>query len=151
MNDYKKIEMIVGVFVVIGVMCITWLAVELGQVGGLGQDGYEVIAVFDDAGGVREGSDVMLAGVVIGQVKSVTLKDNEEAEMRMNINDDVELAADASVSIRTKGLIGEKFVRVNQGMDLEFLEEGDQFEDSESSINIEDLISKYIFSGEAQP
>jgi len=91
-----------------------------------------------------------LAGVIIGQVKSVTLKDNEEAEMRMNINDEVELSSDASVSIRTKGLIGEKFVRVNQGMDLEFLEEGDQFEDSESSINIEDLISKYIFSGEAQ-
>ena len=150
MNEYKKIEMIVGVFVLIGVMSITWLAVQLGQVGGLGQTGYELTAVFQDAGGVREGSDVMLAGVIIGQVKSVTLKDNEEAEMKMNIKDGVLLAADSSVTIRTKGLIGEKFVRVNQGSDLDYLEPGDEFEDSESSINIEDLISKYIFSGEAQ-
>ncbi len=150
MSGYKKIEMVVGVFVLVGVISIAWLAMELGGVGGLSSNGYKLVAVFDDAGGVRKGSDVMLAGVPIGQVVSVTLKDNEEAEMVLNIKDGVLIASDATVSIRTKGLIGEKFVRVNQGSEEDYLAEGDEFEDTESAINIEDLISKYIFSGDAK-
>ncbi|MDX8387642.1 MAG: outer membrane lipid asymmetry maintenance protein MlaD [Ghiorsea sp.] len=148
MNEYKKIEMVVGIFVLIGVMSITWLAVQLGQVGGLGNSGYKITAVFDDVGGVRQGSDVMLAGVSIGQVTSVALKDNAEAEVMLRINDGVQLSIDATASVRTKGLIGEKFVRINQGSEEEYLVAGDEFEDTESSINIEDLISKYMFSGE---
>ena len=150
MSGYKKIEMVVGVFVLVGVMSIAWLAIELGGVGGLGSNGYKLVAVFEDAGGVRKGSDVMLAGVAIGQVVSVTLKDNEEAEMVFNIKEGVLIASDATVSIRTKGLIGEKFVRVNQGSEEDYLAEGDEFEDTESAINVEDLISKYIFSGDAK-
>jgi len=150
MSGYRKIEMVVGVFVLVGVMSIAWLAMELGGVGGLSSNGYKVTAIFDDAGGVRKGSDVMLAGVPIGQVISVKLKDNEEAEMVFNIKNGVLIASDATLSIRTKGLIGEKFVRVNQGSEEDYLAEGDEFEDTESAINIEDLISKYIFSGEAK-
>ncbi len=150
MEGYKKIEMVVGVFVLLGILCITWLAVELGGVGGLTNQGYKLVATFNDAGGVREGSDVSLAGVTIGQVRSVTLKNNEQAKMILSINEGVLIAKDATASIRTKGLIGEKFVRVNQGSEEEYLAAGDEFDDTESAINIEDLISKYIFSGEAK-
>lgn len=150
MEGYKKIEMVVGVFVLIGIICITWLAVELGGVGGLTSKGYKLTATFDDAGGVREGSDILLAGVPVGQVRDVLLKDNEEAEMILNIDSGVLITTDATASIRTKGLIGEKFVRINQGSEEEYLAEGDEFDDTESAINIEDLISKYIFSGEAK-
>jgi phospholipid/cholesterol/gamma-HCH transport system substrate-binding protein len=150
MDGYKKIEMVVGIFVMIGIMSITWLAVELGGVGGVGSNGYTLTAIFDDAGGVRKGSDVMLAGVPIGKVNAVTLQDNEEANVSMSIDNGVLIGEDATVSIRTKGLIGEKFVRVNQGSEEEYLTDGDEFDDAESSINIEDLISKYIFSGDAK-
>ena len=150
MNDYKKIEIIVGIFVLIGVMSLSWLAIKLGQVGGLGQKGYELTAHFEDAGGVRDGTDVMLAGVIIGQVKTVYLKDNEVAELILIVNHDVKLTTDAIASIRTKGLIGEKFVRITQGMDEDYLADGDTFDDTESSISIEDLISKYIFSGDVK-
>jgi len=148
MKNYKKIEMIVGIFVLVGIMSITLLAVKLGGIGGVGTKGYELIAIFDDAGGVREGSDVLLAGVIIGKVTSVTLKDNEEALMILNITPEVNIASDSSLSIRTKGLIGEKFVRVNQGIEEDFLSSGDEFDDTESPINLEDMIGKYIFSGE---
>ncbi len=150
MQNYKKIEMIVGVFVLVGIISISWLAIELGGVGGVGTKGYKLIAVFDDAGGVRVGSDVLLAGVTIGKVVSVTLKDNEEALMVLNINDDVQITTDSSLSVRTKGLIGEKFVRVNQGAEEEYLADGDEFDDTESPINLEDMIGKYIFSGDAK-
>jgi len=148
MKNYKKIEMIVGIFVLVGIMSITLLAVKLGGIGGVGTKGYELSAIFDDAGGVREGSDVLLAGVIIGKVTSVTLKDNEEALMILNITPEVNIASDSSLSIRTKGLIGEKFVRVNQGIEEDFLSSGDEFDDTESPINLEDMIGKYIFSGE---
>ncbi len=150
MRNYKKIEVIVGIFVLVGMLSIAGLAVKLGGVGGIGAKGYELTAVFDDAGGVRKGSDVLLAGVVIGKVVSVTLQDNEEALMLLNINPDVKITSDASLSIRTKGLIGEKYVRVNQGAEEEYLEAGDEFEDTESPINLEDMIGKYIFSGDAE-
>ncbi|HID36075.1 MAG TPA: MCE family protein [Ghiorsea sp.] len=140
--------MIVGVFVLVGILSVTWLAVQLGGVGGVGTKGYELIAIFDDAGGVREGSDVLLAGVIVGKVTSVTLKDNEEALMILNVSKDVNITSDASVSVRTKGLIGEKFVRVNQGIEEDYLVDGDEFDDTESPINLEDMIGKYIFSGE---
>lgn len=148
MKNYKKIEMIVGIFVLVGIMSITLLAVKLGGIGGVGTKGYELIAIFDDAGGVRAGSDVLLAGVIIGKVTSVTLKDNEEALMILNITPEVNIASDSSLSIRTKGLIGEKFVRVNQGIEEDYLGSGDEFDDTESPINLEDMIGKYIFSGE---
>ncbi len=150
MQGYKKIEMLVGIFVLIGVGCIAWLAIELGGVGGVGTKGYALTAIFDDAGGVRKGSDVLLAGVPVGQVESVVLKDNEEAKMTLMIHTGVQITSDATVSIRTKGLIGEKYVRINQGAEEDFLQPGDEFEDTESPLNLEDMIAKYIFTGDAK-
>ncbi len=150
MQGYKKIEMLVGIFVLIGVGCIAWLAIELGGVGGVGTKGYALTAIFEDAGGVRKGSDVLLAGVPVGQVESVVLKDNEEAKMTLMIHTGVQITSDATVSIRTKGLIGEKYVRINQGAEEDFLQPGDEFEDTESPLNLEDMIAKYIFTGDAK-
>ena len=73
MQVYRRAEMTVGVFVFIGILAIGWLAIIVGQVGGLGQSGYTLTADFDDAGGVRKGGDIMMAGVIVGRVDSVQL------------------------------------------------------------------------------
>ncbi|MDX8414086.1 MAG: outer membrane lipid asymmetry maintenance protein MlaD [Mariprofundales bacterium] len=146
MHHYRRIEMIVGGFVLVGIITIASMALQLGKVGGLGEKGYPLIAIFGDVGGVRAGSDVMLAGVVIGRVKQVELVESDKAKLVMQIDNGVELTADAIASIRTKGIIGERFVRINQGADEEVLQPGEAFDDTESAINIEDLVSKYIFS-----
>jgi phospholipid/cholesterol/gamma-HCH transport system substrate-binding protein len=138
--------MAVGVFVFIGILAIGWLAIIVGQVGGLGQSGYTLTADFDDAGGVRKGGDIMMAGVIIGRVDSVHLQDNDHAAMVLRINDGIQITEDAFASIRTKGIIGDRYIRISQGSEDEFLEPGDEVEETESAINIEDLISKYIFS-----
>jgi phospholipid/cholesterol/gamma-HCH transport system substrate-binding protein len=138
--------MAVGVFVFIGILAIGWLAIIVGQVGGLGQSGYTLTADFDDAGGVRKGGDIMMAGVIIGRVDSVHLQDNDHAAMVLRINDGIQITYDAFASIRTKGIIGDRYIRISQGSEDEFLEPGDEVEETESAINIEDLISKYIFS-----
>jgi len=146
MNEYKKIEMIVGAFVLAGIISISWMAVKLGQIGGLGASGYAVAAVFEDAGGMRPGSDVMMAGVVIGRVDSVEVNERSRAKLTLLINDGIPITADAIASVRTKGIIGERYIRISQGADDELLQAGDEIEETESAINIEDLVSKYIFS-----
>ncbi|MFC1542520.1 outer membrane lipid asymmetry maintenance protein MlaD [Pseudomonadota bacterium] len=146
MTEYKKIEMVVGAFVLAGIISISWMAVKLGQIGGLGTSGYAVEAVFGDAGGMRSGSDVMMAGVVIGRVGDVVVNDDSEAKLTLMIDDGILISADAIASVRTKGIIGERYVRISQGGDDEMLQAGDEIEETESAINIEDLVSKYIFS-----
>jgi len=147
MQAYRRIEMTVGVFVIVGLLAISWLAIQVGQGGGLGASGYTLVANFDDAGGVRKGSDIMMAGVVIGRIDSVKLTDNDHATMVLRLKQDVKITSDAFASVRTKGIIGDRYIRITQGMEDDNLEPGSEIEETESAINIEDLISKYIFSG----
>jgi len=147
MQAYRRIEVSVGLFVFLGLLAIGWMALQIGQVGGLGQSGYTLTANFDDAGGVRTGSDIMMAGVIIGRVDHVMLTDNDHATMILRIHDQVKITSDAFASVRTKGIIGDRYIRITQGMDESMLEPADEIEETESAINIEDLISKYIFSG----
>lgn len=146
MQQYRRVEVIVGIFVFLGILGMSLMAVKLGQMGGFSNDGYTITASFTDVGGVREGSDVMIAGVVVGRVSSVGLKDNEEAFVTMEMQGDVKITTDVIASVRTKGIIGERYIRLTQGADDEYLAQGDEIEDTESVINIEDLVSKYIFS-----
>ncbi|MDQ6990830.1 MAG: outer membrane lipid asymmetry maintenance protein MlaD [Mariprofundaceae bacterium] len=147
MQSYRKVEVIVGIFVLIGVLSMSWMAIKLGQIGGMGASGYSLKATFADAGGLRVGADVMMAGVSIGRLSSIALNDDSEAAVTLEIQNDVELSTDAIAAVRTKGIIGERYVRMSQGADDEVLTDGDELEETESAINIEDLISKYIFQG----
>ncbi|HKI61258.1 MAG TPA: outer membrane lipid asymmetry maintenance protein MlaD [Mariprofundaceae bacterium] len=147
MQAYRRIEITVGVFVFLGLLAISWTAIKIGQVGGLGESGYTLTATFNDVGGVRHGSDIMLAGVVIGRVDDVHLKGNEKATLILHINEGVKITEDAFASVRTKGIIGDRYIRITQGMETTMLADGDEIEETESAINLEDLISKYIFTG----
>ncbi|MDQ6974280.1 MAG: outer membrane lipid asymmetry maintenance protein MlaD [Mariprofundaceae bacterium] len=147
MQSYRKVEVIVGIFVLIGVLSMSWMAVKLGQIGGMGSSGYTLKATFSDAGGLRVGADVMMAGVSIGRLSSIALNDDSEAVVTLEIQNGIQLSTDAMAAVRTKGIIGERYVRMSQGADDEVLVSGDEIEETESAINIEDLISKYIFQG----
>ncbi|MDQ6963092.1 MAG: outer membrane lipid asymmetry maintenance protein MlaD [Mariprofundaceae bacterium] len=146
--QYRRIEMVVGVFVLLGLLSMVYMAVKLGNVGGFGQSGYSITASFDDVGAIRSGADVMVAGVSVGSVSSISLSDDDEAVLTLHINEGVALSKDTIASIRTKGIIGERFVRVLPGGDEEKLAQGDEIFDTESVINLEDLVSKYMFSGD---
>jgi len=147
MQAYKRIEITVGIFVFLGLLAMSWTAITIGQIGGLGETGYNLKATFDDVGGVRHGSDIMLAGVTIGRVDAVQLKGNDKATLILHIKEGVNITEDAFASVRTKGIIGDRYIRITQGMEDNMLEDGAEIEETESAINIEDLISKYIFSG----
>jgi len=148
MSEYKRIEITVGLFVFIGIAGMFYMALKLGEVGGLGADGYHLTAAFGDVGGVRAGADVMIAGVVVGRVDDVHLNERDRAEVSMRIHDDVKITSDAIASIRTKGSIGDRFIRIGQGGGEE-LSDGGEIEETESAISIEELVSKYIFSSDS--
>ncbi len=146
MSEYKRIEIAVGIFVFIGIVGMFYMALKLGEVGGLGASGYVVTADFDDIGGVRAGADVMIAGVVVGRVDNVHLNKDDQAELALRIHDDVQLTSDVIASVRTKGIIGDRFIRLSQGGDDVYLKNGDSIEETESAISLEGLVSKYIFN-----
>jgi len=146
MSEYKRIEISVGIFVFIGIVGMFYMALKLGEVGGLGASGYVVTADFDDIGGVRAGADVMIAGVVVGRVDDVRLNKDDQAELTLRIHDGINLTADVIASIRTKGIIGDRFIRLSQGGDDTYLKNGDAIEETESAISLEGLVSKYIFN-----
>jgi phospholipid/cholesterol/gamma-HCH transport system substrate-binding protein len=138
-------ELVVGVFVVIGVVAMAYLSIKLGDVEIFGTKGYTIYAEFDSTSGLREGAAVEMAGVEIGKIGRIQLKDYL-SHVQMRIDNDVKIPDDTIASIRTSGLIGEKFVKLNTGGSDEWMEEGDKISDTESSIDIEELVSKYIFS-----
>ncbi|MDQ6960273.1 MAG: MlaD family protein, partial [Mariprofundaceae bacterium] len=115
MSEYKRIEISVGIFVFIGIVGMFYMALKLGEVGGLGASGYIVTADFDDIGGVRTGADVMIAGVVVGRVDDVHLNKDDQAELALRIHDGIKLTSDVIASVRTKGIIGDRFIRLSPG------------------------------------
>ncbi len=150
MSEYKRIEIIVGMFVFVGIASMFYMALKLGEVGGLGTEGYHLTAAFDDVGGVRAGADVMIAGVVVGRVDDVHLNERDQALVSMRIHDEVKITSDAIASIRTKGIIGDRFVRIGQGGDDVILKDGEEVMETESAISLENLVSKYIFSSDSK-
>lgn len=137
-------ETMVGLFVVVGVAGLAYLAIKLGKLEVIGNRGYTVLAEFDSVAGLKNGSVVEIAGVEIGRVKDIGLKDYR-AVVAMSINPGVNIQDDAIVSIRTKGLIGEKYVRITPGASDKLVEPGGRLRDTEDPVDMEQLISNYIF------
>ncbi len=138
------LELAVGIFMIAGMVCLAYLTIKLGQLEVFGDKGYEIQAVFSSSGGLKTGSSVVIAGVEVGRVKKVVL-DDYEARVTMSIPLEVKIQEDAIASIKTKGLIGEKYVEISPGGLDENLGPGGVIRDTQPPIDIEQLISKYIF------
>jgi len=146
MKGKFNLELIVGVFMIIGILCLGYLSLKLGKLEVWGKTGYEVFAVFSDIGGLRAGSPVVIAGVDVGQVESISLE-NYEARVVLQINPGLKIYEDAIVSVKTRGLIGEKFIQISAGAADEVIKPGGRIRQTESAVDIEALISKYAFGG----
>jgi phospholipid/cholesterol/gamma-HCH transport system substrate-binding protein len=141
-----NVEVGVGLFMILGFVCFAWLAVRLGDVNLLGDDSYAVSARFGSISGLKEGATVEIAGVRVGKVTAVDLDlEDYEAVVEMAIDDGVVLQEDVIASIRTAGIIGDRYISITPGgAEEEIGPHGEIFE-TESAINLEELVSKYIF------
>jgi phospholipid/cholesterol/gamma-HCH transport system substrate-binding protein len=138
------LELAVGIFMIAGLICLGYLSIRLGKMEVLREKGYEVYALFSEIGGLKVGSPIMIAGVDIGRVKNVTL-DNYQARVVLNIPEAIKLQDDAIASIKTKGLIGEKYIEITPGGSEKIIQPGGRIRETQSAIDIEQIISKFIF------
>jgi phospholipid/cholesterol/gamma-HCH transport system substrate-binding protein len=145
MKQYT-VELTVGIFVFAMLISVGYLAVRLGQMEILGNDYYTINARFESVGGLRSGSDVEIAGVQVGRVTDILLnKDDFVAVVEMKIRRDVAITDDSFASIRTTGLIGDKYVKISPGGSDIVLQPGETIIETQSPVDIEDLVSRYIF------
>lgn len=141
-------ELVVGLFMVAGIACLGWLSIRLGGLEVIGGGRYELKARFSQIGGLKTAASVVIAGVEVGRVRAIRLEDYR-ATVTLAINQGVEIHEDAIASIRTRGLIGEKYVEVSPGGSDVVLKPGEFIRETEPAVDIEALISKYVFSGDS--
>ena len=141
--EKTKLEIVVGVFVLIGVLCLGYLSIKLGKLEMIGGDVYEVEAQFNSASGLKPGSTIEIAGVEVGRVRGITLVE-DRAKVKLAVNKTVKLYTDTIASIKTRGIIGEKFLALNPGGGGDPLKPGDIIRDTESGLDLEELVSQYV-------
>ena len=148
-DKQSKIELSVGIFMILGLIAISFIAIRLGDLSMFGRDQYQVIARFTSASGLRSGAYVEAAGVRVGEIDDIFF-DTEDyyAVVTMNIDNGVKISEDTIASVRTAGIIGDKFIKLTAGGSDVYLENGMEIYETEPSINLEELISKYIFESE---
>lgn len=139
-----KLELIVGVFVLVGLTALTYLAVKLGKLEVIsGGNNVEVQAEFDSVAGLKTGASVEIAGVQVGLVKRIGLK-GDRALVVLSLQPGVKLYGDAIASIKTRGMIGDKYLSLSPGGSQKELPPGAKIRDTESGVDLESLISEFI-------
>lgn len=142
--ERTKINVAVGLFLVVGVLALAYLSIRLGKVSFLGGSGYVVSADFPSVGGLKAGSSVEIAGVQIGRVESIGLADYQ-GRVVLRLDGNVKIQEDSIASIKTKGLIGEKYIRISPGGSDKIIPPHGRIREVEPPVDLEELISKYIF------
>ncbi len=139
------LELVVGLLLLVVMAALTYISIRLGEVS-FGQWGYTIYADFPDAGGLQRGAVIELAGVEIGRVESVDLADYQ-ARVALKIQREIKLQDDAVVAIKSKGLIGERYIEITPGRAETMISPGSHLRQTESPVDIQDLIGGFIFGG----
>lgn len=139
-----NVETGVGILLIVGLLCLGYLSISLGDVSLFGTNQYAVKAHFANISGLKKGAPVEIAGVTIGKVSKISLEDYE-ASVEMLIDPEVKLQEDSIASVRTQGIIGDKYIKISPGGADELIEPGGEMFETESTIDLEELVGKYIF------
>ncbi len=147
MKKYRH-ETVAGIFVLVGLICVGYIAVKLGKVSLWGKSTYILYARFTSVSGLRVGDPVEMFGIQIGEVEALKMDQKDQlALVEMRINKGIRIYGDANASIKTEGLIGESYMSIDPGGAAPLLKDGGTITQTEPPINITDLIGKYIFGG----
>ena len=141
--NHTRTDILVGIFVVIGITCLGYLAIRLGKLEVFGAQGYVLFADFASVAGLKPGDPVEIAGVKVGRVEGMSLVE-DKARLALRINDGVKLQEDVIASVRARGLIGDKFVLVSPGASDKIISPGGRIRETDSPPDIPDLIGKIV-------
>lgn len=145
----RKIEFYVGLFVIIGLLCTGYLFAVLGEVSFIQDKRYPIHAFFSSVSGLKTGARIEMTGVEIGTVATISI-DMERllAKVEFSIDEHIKLSDDIIASVKTSGIIGQKFIDISPGGSDTMLEPGDEIDNTESSLDIESLVRKMIFKND---
>jgi phospholipid/cholesterol/gamma-HCH transport system substrate-binding protein len=138
------VNVAVGIFLVLGMLALGYLSIKLGRVSLFGPRGYLVSANFPTSAGLKVGANVEIAGVAVGTVESISLVD-EQARVVLRLQPQVKVTDDAIVAIKTKGLIGERYVNISPGGSDKLVPPNGRLREVQPPVDLEELISKYVF------
>jgi phospholipid/cholesterol/gamma-HCH transport system substrate-binding protein len=138
------LELMVGLFIIAGIICLGYLSIKLGKLEVVGGKGYEIYAIFSNIGGLKTGSSIEIAGVDVGRVKSITL-DNYQAQVMLSLPRTLKIQEDAIALVKTKGLIGEKYIEITPGGSEKIIQPGGRMRETQPAVDLEGLISKFAF------
>jgi phospholipid/cholesterol/gamma-HCH transport system substrate-binding protein len=142
----SSVELGVGIFVVLGIICVGYLTFRLGEVEVLGDNYYLLNARFSSVTGLKVGAQVEIAGVQVGQVDGIVLDPKDlVALVRLKIREAIRLSDDVIASVKTAGLLGDKYILLSPGGSDRILQPGELIVETEPALDIEGLISKYAF------
>lgn len=139
-----NLEMSIGAFMVVGLLAVAYLTLNLGGLELFGGDYYKVHASFSSVSGLKSGARIEIAGVPVGKVAQISLVD-DQAMVVMDLKPEVKIGSDVFASIKTQGIIGDKYVQLTPGADDDYLKDGGEITETESAVDLESLISKYVF------
>jgi phospholipid/cholesterol/gamma-HCH transport system substrate-binding protein len=142
--ERTKVNVAVGIFLVLGILALGYLSIKLGRVSLFGSRGYLVSADFPSSAGLKVGANVEIAGVPVGSVESIRLKD-DQAHVVLRMQPQVKLTEDSIVAIKTKGLIGERYVNISPGGSERVVPPNGQLREVQPPVDLEELLSKYVF------
>jgi len=140
----RAIELVVGIFVLAGIIVLGMMSVRLGGLNLLPSNYYNVTAKFTTVSGLRQGASIEMAGVNVGRVQSITLSGGD-AMVTLQLDNSIKLSKDSIASIRTKGVLGEKYIRLSMGGSSSVIKPGGKIRETEPPIDIEKLIGDFIF------
>jgi len=138
------LEIAVGLFIIAGILCLGYLSIKLGNLEIVGKKGYDVYGVFSNVGGLKVGSSIEIAGVNVGRVIRISL-DDYQARVVLNFQKGLKIQEDAIAHVKTRGLIGEKYIEITPGGSEEIIQPGGRIRETMPPIDIEELISKFVF------
>ena len=141
--NHSRTDILVGLFVLVGITCLGYLAIRLGKLELFGAQGYVLFADFASVAGLKLGDPVEIAGVKVGRVEAMTLAE-DKARLSLRSNDGVKLQEDVIASVRARGLIGDKFVLVSPGASDKIIPAGGRIRETDSPPDIPDLIGKIV-------
>lgn len=144
MQNNATRDLIVGIFVLVGLGALAYLSLQVGGLEFGGSDKIVLKATFDDIGGLSVRAPVRIAGVKVGQVSAIDLDDELRATVYLEVESDLELSIDSSAAIRTSGLLGDQFISVELGAEDEILADGEEFAFTESALSIDKLVGRLV-------
>jgi phospholipid/cholesterol/gamma-HCH transport system substrate-binding protein len=137
------VETAVGLFLVVGILCLGYLSIRLGKLELVGGDDVPVTAEFSTVAGLKQGANVEIAGVEVGKVDSIDIRDYK-AVVRMRVRRGLRLQEDTIASVRTRGLIGDKYINLSPGASDRLIPPGGKIRETESAVDLEGLIGQFI-------